>query len=43
MRSGETSPEWQDLANGFRWRGIVAFIRNWIGPFDCDAGMSRSD
>lgn len=36
------SSDWQILANSSRWRGIVEFIRNWVGPFDCDAGMSES-
>lgn len=32
-------PTWDDLANGARWRGVVSFIRNWVGPFDASHGM----
>ena len=31
---------WNDLANSPRWRGVVGFIRNWVGPFDSDQGMA---
>lgn len=37
------TPTWNELANGARWRGIVSFIRNWVGPFDSDQGMSLGD
>jgi hypothetical protein len=30
---------WSKLANGVRWRGVVSFIRNWVGPFDSHQGM----
>ena len=31
---------WNDLANSPRWRGVVWFIRNWVGPFGSDQGMA---
>jgi hypothetical protein len=31
---------WNDLASSSRWDGVVRFIRNWAGPFDCDQGMA---
>ena len=31
---------WNDLANDARWRGVVTFIRNWVGPIDSDQGIS---
>lgn len=34
---------WNTLANGSRWRGTVAFIRNWVGPFDSDLGMTPDE
>ena len=30
---------WNDLANGPRWRGVVSFIRNWVGPIDSNEGL----
>jgi hypothetical protein len=34
---------WNDLANGARWRGVVSFIRNWVGPFDSNQGMTPDE
>lgn len=34
---------WNNLANGSRWGGIVAFIRNWVGPFDSSLGMAPDE
>lgn len=34
---------WEDLANSARWRGIVSFIRNWIGPFDSNQGIAPEE
>jgi hypothetical protein len=34
---------WNDLAISPRWRGVVGFIRNWIGPFDSDQGMAANE
>lgn len=34
---------WNNLANSSRWRGVVWFIRNWIGPFDSDQGMAAEE
>jgi hypothetical protein len=32
-------PTWNDLTSGPRWRGVVGFIRNWVGPLDAAHGM----
>ena len=37
------TPTWNDLANGERWRGVVSFIRNWVGPFDSGHGIAPKD
>jgi hypothetical protein len=37
------TPSWSDLANSDRWRGIVSFIRNWVGSFESDQGMSPDE
>jgi hypothetical protein len=34
---------WNDLASNERWRGVVSFIRNWVGPFDSDMGMPAEE
>jgi len=34
---------WNDLATSERWRGIVSFIRHWVGPFDSDMGMPAEE
>jgi hypothetical protein len=34
---------WDNLANNPRWRGVVSFIRNWVGPFDSDQGMASDE
>ncbi len=34
---------WSQLANGARWRGVVSFIRNWVGPFDSQQGMAPKE
>lgn len=34
---------WNELASRQRWRSIVSFIRNWVGPFDAGQGMSMGD
>jgi hypothetical protein len=34
---------WNDLASSERWRGVVSFIRNWVGPFDSDVGMPAEE
>jgi hypothetical protein len=31
---------WNNLANSPRWRGVVGFIRNWVGRFESDQGMA---
>lgn len=37
------SSTWDELANSARWRGVVAFIRQWIGPFDSVFGIAAAD
>jgi len=32
---------WDDLAKSPRWRGVVSFIHNWMGPFDSNKGIAR--
>ena len=34
---------WSDLASSPRWDGVVSFIRNWVGPFNCDQGMAPAE
>jgi hypothetical protein len=34
---------WNDLASSERWRGVVSFIRNWVGPFDAYHGMAADE
>jgi hypothetical protein len=34
---------WNDLATGVRWRGVVSFIRNWVGPFSSELGMAPDE
>jgi len=34
------TPSWDDLASSERWRGVVAFIRNWVGPLDHSDGFT---
>lgn len=34
------TPIWDNLATNVRWRGVVCFIRNWVGPFDSEQGMA---
>lgn len=36
-------PTWSDLANGPRWRGVVSFVHDWVGPFDAKQGMAWED
>lgn len=31
---------WQELADSPRWRALVAFVRQWVGPFDATSGMA---
>ena len=37
------TPTWNDLANSARWRGVVFFIRNWVGPFSSEQGMAHHE
>jgi hypothetical protein len=37
------TPTWNDLAISARWRGVVSFIRNWVGPFESVQGMAPKD
>jgi hypothetical protein len=34
---------WNALASNPRWRGVVSFIRNWVGAFGGDQGMEADD
>jgi hypothetical protein len=34
--------EWDRLASTKRWRSLVTFIREWVGPFDSRHGMSNA-
>jgi len=34
---------WSDLAASRRWRGVVSFIRDWVGPFDFACGMAAEE
>jgi len=36
-------PTWSDLATDRRWRGVVTFIRDWVGSFDPACGMSAEE
>lgn len=36
---GHVNSIWNDLERSSRWRGVVSFIRNWVGPFDSAFGM----
>jgi hypothetical protein len=38
-----TVTDWNELANSPRWGGVVAFIRNWIGPFNAKMGMNPEE
>lgn len=40
IRDDMSTSTWHELASSPRWRGVVAFIRHWVGPFDSNAGMS---
>src|SRR5262249_37596050 len=31
---------WDDLARSPRWRGVVSFIQNWVGPLDANQGIA---
>jgi hypothetical protein len=34
---------WNDLSNSERWRGVVSFIRSWVGPFNSEMGMPSKE
>src|SRR5262249_53145081 len=34
---------WNDLASSRRWRGVVSFIRDWVGPFNSAHGMAPEE
>jgi len=34
---------WHNLARSERWRGIVSFIHNWVGPLDFTQGMPQNE
>jgi hypothetical protein len=36
-------PTWSYLATSQRWRGVVSFICDWVGPFDHTCGMSAEE
>jgi hypothetical protein len=36
-------PTWSELAKSPRWRDVVCFIRDWVGPFDFDHGMALKE
>ena len=36
---GAMASRWNELAGSSRWRGVVSFIRNWVGAFGPDQGM----
>lgn len=38
-----TTPTWDELADSLRWRGVVSFIRHWVGPLDSHHGMPPAD
>jgi hypothetical protein len=37
------APTWDDLAGTPRWRGVVAFARNWVGPFGPAHGLDTRE
>lgn len=37
------TPTWNDLANSARWRGVVSFVRHWVGAFDPVQGMAAEE
>src|SRR5215467_5205796 len=34
---------WSNLASSRRWRGVVSFIRDWVGPFNSAHGMAPEE
>ncbi len=35
--------EWNELAGGERWHGVVSFIRNWVGEIGPEQGMPAAE
>jgi hypothetical protein len=34
---------WDELANSPRWRGVVSFVRHWVGPLGLAQGMAPAE